>query len=93
MGNEYCYHPSKRPLGSSVFLVPNPNSKDDNSSSSGKENRYPSDHSIEEHNEKYKKETNSGIRIIDNDNTIESNNSQSFFREGVINSKIRFPGN
>ena len=91
MGNEYCYRPSERPLGSSIFLVEtNLNTRDDNSSFSKQENQFPTKQTIEDHNEKFK---NEGINIIDKENTIESNNSKPFFREVIINSRIRFPGN
>ena len=91
MGYVNCY-PSKKPLGSSVFLVQsNINPRNDTSYSSEKENKFPTDHSIKKYNEEYKKEKNLGIKIIDNENTTESNNSKSFFKEGIINSGIRYP--
>ena len=91
MGNEYCCRSSKKPLGSSLIFVPSNKTPQDNSSHySEKENKFHTNLSIEKHNKEYKK---AGIKIIENVSSSKSSNSDSFFQEGVINSKIRFPDN
>ncbi len=93
MGNEYCCYSFKKPLGSSIFLVQkSKNSLEDSAISSGKECKYASNTSIQEFNNEYTKNANPSLKTIDKD-SIESTNSNPFFKIGIINSGIRFPDN